>query len=92
MALGRLDGLVGQEHIATRGNKIIFDDRDRLELLQSIADPDVKALIVTINSPGGTVAGGESFYLALREVAKQKPVVAVMRELATSAGYDRAWR
>ena len=33
------------------------------------------------------MVGGESLYLALREVAKQKPVVAVMRELATSAGY-----
>ncbi len=89
MALGRLDGLSGQAHIATVGvTKIIVDDRDRLKLLQSIAeDPDVKALIVTINSPGGTVVGGESLYHALREVAKQKPVVAVMRELATSAGY-----
>ena len=67
MALGRLDGLSGQAHIATVGvTKIIVDDRDRLKLLQSIAeDPDVKALIVTINSPGGTVVGGESLYLAL---------------------------
>ncbi|MBN07270.1 MAG: signal peptide peptidase SppA [Rhodospirillaceae bacterium] len=89
MALVRLDGLVGQAHIATIAvTKIIVDDRDRLELLQGIADdPDAKALIVTINTPGGTVVGGESLYLALREVAKQKPVVAVMRELATSAGY-----
>ncbi len=89
MALGRLDVLVGQAHIAALDvTKIIVDDRGRLELLQSIAeDPDVRALIVTINTPGGTVAGGESLYLALREVAEQKPVVAVMRELATSAGY-----
>ena len=89
MALVRLDGLVGQAHIATIAvTKIIVDDQDRLELLQGIADdPDAKALIVTINTPGGTVVGGESLYLALREVAKQKPVVAVMRELATSAGY-----
>ena len=89
LAVGRFNGLDGQAHIAALDvNKIIVDDRDRLALLQSVAeDPDVKALIVNINSPGGTVVGGESLYLALRKVAKQKPVVAVMRELATSAGY-----
>ena len=59
MALVRLDGLVGQAHIATIAvTKIIVDDQDRLELLQGIADdPDAKALIVTINTPGGTVVG-----------------------------------
>ena len=89
VAIGRFDGLDGQAHIATlEVTEIIVDDQDRLALLQKIADdPDAKALIVNINSPGGTVVGGESLYLALRDVAKQKPVVAVMRELATSAGY-----
>ena len=89
VAVGRFNGLDGQAHIAALDvTKIIVDDRKRLKLLQSIGDdPDVKALIVSINSPGGTMVGGESLYLALREVAKRKPVVAVMRELATSAGY-----
>ncbi len=87
--VGRFDGLDGQAHIAAlEVAGIIVDDQDRLELLHKIADDsDVKALIVNINSPGGTVVGGESLYLALRDVATQKPVVAVMRELATSAGY-----
>lgn len=87
--VGRFDGLNGQAHIAAlEVAGIIVDDQDRLELLHKIADdPAVKALIVNINSPGGTVVGGESLYLALRDVATKKPVVAVMRELATSAGY-----
>ena len=87
--VGRFDGLDGQAHIAAlEVAGIIVDDQDRLELLHKIADdPAVKALIVNINSPGGTVVGGESLYLALRDVATKKPVVAVMRELATSAGY-----
>ena len=69
-------------------SNIILDDTDRIDLLDDIADSGrYKALMVKIDSPGGTVVGGESLYLALRRVAEKKPVVAVMGELATSAGY-----
>ena len=53
--------------------------------------------MVRINSPGGTVAGSEALYVALRRVAEEKPVVAVMRETAASGGYiaalaaERVW-
>ena len=87
--IGKFDGFDERPHIAALDvENIIVDDQDRLELIKEIAsDPTAKALIVYINSPGGTVVGGESLYFALRNVAKKKPVVAVMRELATSAGY-----
>ncbi|MAI10064.1 MAG: signal peptide peptidase SppA [Rhodospirillaceae bacterium TMED167] len=89
MVVGRFHGLGGQAHIASlEVTNIIVDNQERLKLLQKAADdPAIKALIVNINSPGGTVVGGESLYFALRDVSKQKPVVAVMREIATSAGY-----
>jgi len=47
----------------------------------------VPAVIVSIDSPGGSVAGGESLRGALLRVAAVKPVVAVMRGTAASAGY-----
>ena len=50
-------------------------------------DPEVRALIVAINSPGGSVSGGESLHRAISIVAEKKPVVAVMGGLAASAGY-----
>ena len=89
MAIGRFDDLDGGDHIAALDvDNIIVDDPDRIELLKDIADdPEVRALLLNINSPGGTVVGGESLFLTLRDVAEKKPVVAVMRELATSAGY-----
>lgn len=66
----------------------IASDQRRLELVRAIAkNPNAKALIVAIDSPGGTVVGGEDLYRALREVSREKPVVAVMGQLATSAGY-----
>ena len=67
---------------------MITEDRKMIRLLWRLADnDDAKALIVAINSPGGTVAGGESLYRAIAQVAEKKPVVAVMGGLAASAGY-----
>ena len=67
---------------------IITEDRKLLAAVREAGkDTGVKALIVAINSPGGSVSGGESLYMAIREVAEKKPVVAVMGGLAASAGY-----
>ncbi len=67
---------------------IIVDDPALIDALAAVAGDDkAKALIVNINSPGGTFVGGESLYLALRDVAEHKPVLAVMGTVATSAGY-----
>lgn len=69
----------------------IAGDRDRDRRLREIADdPRARALIVHIDSPGGTVVGGETLYRNIRRVAANKPVVAVMGNLATSAAYMTA--
>ncbi|MBL8806006.1 MAG: signal peptide peptidase SppA [Rhodospirillales bacterium] len=67
---------------------VIVDDSDLIEALEDAMDHDAaKALVVRIDSPGGTVVGGESFFRAVRKVAEVKPVVAVMGEVAASGGY-----
>ena len=50
-------------------------------------NPNVKALIVHINSPGGSVVGAESMFVALSQISKEKPSVSVLGETATSGGY-----
>lgn len=66
----------------------ITEDRDQLQMLDKIAKADhVKALIVYVNSPGGTTTGGEALYESLRRVAEKKPVVAQFGTVAASAGY-----
>ena len=66
----------------------IMEDREQLKMLQNIADADhVQALIVYVNSPGGTTTGGEALYEGLRRIAKKKPVVAQFGTVAASAGY-----
>ena len=70
---------------------VITDDRKTLELIDKVAKSDqVKAVIVDINSPGGTTTGGEAMYDAIRRLAEKKPVVAVCGTLATSAAYIAA--
>lgn len=85
----RFDGLPDGDYVARlEVSNIIIEDGRREDALRRLgADDRVRALIVRIDSPGGTVVGGESLYRALREVAAKKPVVAVMGSLATSAGY-----
>jgi protease-4 len=88
VAVGRSDAVPRASVGLIEVHGVIFDDNDRIDSLDDLADDDrIKALIVHIDSPGGTVVGGENLYLALRRVAEKKPVVAVMAELATSAGY-----
>ncbi|MEX2129289.1 MAG: signal peptide peptidase SppA [Xanthobacteraceae bacterium] len=66
---------------------VIRSDRDRLEMLEKIANSGAEAVIVSIDSPGGTVVGAESLYEGLRRLAEKKPVVAVVQGLAASGGY-----
>lgn len=70
---------------------VIFEDSDRDKIIKSLKeDKHVKAVVVYINSPGGTIVGSENLYYALQDVAKTKPVVAVMGSLAASGGYMAA--
>ncbi len=67
---------------------IITEDRDLVEDIAGLADdPSAKALEVVIDSPGGSVAGGEALHDAIARVAAVKPVVAIMGGTAASAGY-----
>ena len=70
---------------------VITDDPERDRLIRDLAEDDaVRAVVVRINSPGGTTAGSEALYETLRAVAVTKPVVAVMSEVAASGGYVAA--
>jgi protease IV len=79
----------GGRHVARLNvSGIITEDRKLLDAIRAAGrDANVSALIVSINSPGGSVSGGESLYRAIKGVAEKKPVVAVMGGLAASAGY-----
>jgi len=89
LAIGARAAIERQSYVARITiSGIVAEDKKRNKALDDAADDsDAKALIVVINSPGGTVVGAEQLYARLRDVAKKKPVVVTMGTLATSAGY-----
>jgi protease-4 len=69
---------------------LIRSDQDRVEALERLADSNAPAVIVHINSPGGTTAGSEQLYDALTRLKAKKPLVVVVEGLAASGGYITA--
>ena len=50
-------------------------------------DPGVKAVVLRINSPGGSALASDRMWEAARRVAKEKPVIASVGDVAASGGY-----
>jgi protease-4 len=69
---------------------LIRGSRQRVEALDRLAQSDAKAVIVHVNSPGGTVAGSEELYDSLIKLKAKKPMVVVVDGLAASGGYIAA--
>ena len=67
---------------------IISNPEDTLNDLENInKSSNAKALLVNINSPGGTFVSSKELYDKIKEISKKIPVVTYMREMATSGGY-----
>jgi len=70
---------------------IITGDRETLKLIQKIEDSKgAEAVLITIDSPGGTTSGAERLYDAIRRLSAKKPTVAVVGSMAASGGYIAA--
>ncbi|MPZ36827.1 MAG: signal peptide peptidase SppA [Rhizobiales bacterium] len=69
---------------------LIRTDRKRVEALERLAKSRAKAVIVHINSPGGTTSGSEELYDSLMRLRESKPTVVVVDGLAASGGYIAA--
>ncbi|MBI1275749.1 signal peptide peptidase SppA [bacterium] len=84
--------IAGGEYIARYNLEgMILDDPARVKLFNDIKENKrAKALLLSIDSPGGTAVGGETIYKQLRLISAEKPVVVVMRGMATSAAYMAA--
>jgi protease-4 len=69
---------------------LIRSDNDRVEALERLENSRAAAVVVHINSPGGTTAGSEQLYDALTRLKAKKPLVVVVEGLAASGGYITA--
>jgi protease-4 len=69
---------------------LIRSDQERVEALEQLENSRAAAVVVHINSPGGTTAGSEQLYDALVRLKAKKPLVVVVEGLAASGGYIAA--
>jgi protease-4 len=79
IASGSSDGILGAVSMDVESIK--------RALAQATADPNVKAIVLRVNSPGGEVTASDMLYEAVKETAKKKKVVVYMDSLAASGGY-----
>jgi protease-4 len=85
---GVLPGSAYVARIKVQG--LIRDNRDRVKAIEKLAKSRAKAVILHIDSPGGTTAGAEQLYDALRGLQAKKPMVVVVDGLAASGAYIAA--
>lgn len=69
---------------------LITGDKGTIDLIKSIGESHASAVLLTIDSPGGTTTGAEKLYDELRRLSAKKPVVAVVGTVAASGAYIAA--
>ena len=69
---------------------LIRSNQERVEALERLEKSQAAAVVVHINSPGGTTAGSEQLYDSLVRLKAKKPLVVVVEGLAASGGYITA--
>lgn len=69
-------------------DEIIEYNIEKINILDKIVnDRAIKAVVLHVNSPGGTTGGSEAYYRVLRKIGATRPIVVVMGDIATSGGY-----
>jgi protease-4 len=85
-----LTGRTGDSIARVTLTGLIRGDQERVEALERLGRSRARAVIVHINSPGGTTSGSEELYGSLMRLKERKPLVVVVDGLAASGGYITA--
>jgi protease-4 len=70
-----------------RGNNIIGSESFIKDLKKIRDDEEVKAVVIRINSPGGSFQASDAMWREIKLTAQSKPVIASMSDYAASGGY-----
>lgn len=84
VAVLNLSGVIHEGH--SSGDSVGADDFIA-ELKEAEESPQVRAVILSVNSPGGSVGATKRIYTEVLELRKKKPVISVISEIAASGGY-----
>lgn len=71
---GKLEGTIGSEKFSE-------------EIKKARKNKDIKAIVLRVNSPGGSALASEVIWREMEEAKKEKPIIASMGEVAASGGY-----
>ena len=84
-----IDGPImsGENGEALFGGNIVGSRTIRMILARAAEDDDVKAVVVRIDSPGGSATASDIIHHAIRKCAEKKPVIVSMGSVAASGGY-----
>jgi protease-4 len=80
--------VTGSGEMSPTGDRVMASDTFVSAVREAVEDDDVKALLVRIDSPGGSPLASDLMWRALRDArAAGKPVVVSMSDVAASGGY-----
>ena len=87
VAVIELDGVIA----SSSENNFFSKEANATNMLKSLQqakdDNEIQGIILKINSPGGTVAMSQNIYNQIINIRKEKPIIAVMDDVAASGGY-----
>lgn len=85
-AYGEIVDQASNSLMSQGGHQIIGNDVCK-DLQQLADDEEVKAVVLRVNSPGGSAYASEQIWHAVQNLKAKKPVVVSMGDLAASGGY-----
>jgi len=80
-----LNGLISYGKTGASGDSMVNEMKDAFA--QAAEDSQVKAIVLSVDSPGGEVTAGDTIYHALGKLNAKKPVVIFINSIGTSAAY-----
>lgn len=86
IAVIHIEGTMMADRSSGSSNSACSSDIVR-ELIKATEDDNVRAIVLRVNSPGGTPVAAEEILSQVDKTRKKKPVVVSMGDIATSAGY-----
>jgi protease-4 len=85
-AVGPIVAGGGQDELLA-GMELVRDTELVAVLAEAARDPSIRAVVLRIDSPGGSALASDNIWAAVRDLAAVKPVVASMGDTAASGGY-----
>ncbi len=80
--------IIGNSVALVRIENVITEDDHRSKILKEIAnDSSILAVIVRLNSPGGTIVGSEILFKDLLQIKTKKPLVILMDSVSASGAF-----